>query len=77
MDNVMIFTLLFGGISIVLFLIACGLSNPPTDAGTEKPPKVVIYTYVTAIVFMIIAIIVFQTSSLTAKDLITTIMNFS
>lgn len=75
MDIVMIFTLLFGGISIVLFLIASGLSESIYVHVAEKPSKIVAYSYVLAIVFMILAIIIFQASSYTVGDLIRTTLD--
>ena len=76
MDNTMIFIILFGGIAVVLFLLASGLSTPPTHAATEKPNKVVIYIYITAIVFMIIAIVILWASPFTVGDLVESIKEF-
>lgn len=70
MNNSMTFILLFGGISIILFFIASGLSTPPTHAGTKKPNKVITHIYIIAIVFIITAIIIFWSSSFTLGDLV-------
>lgn len=76
MDNTMIFIILFGGIAIVLFLLASLLARPLVIHRIEPLSKMNKYMYIISIAFMIIAMIIFLLSSYTTDDLSDVIEQF-
>ena len=65
----MIFIILFGGISLALFLVASLMAKPIVVHRMEPLSKENKYLYITSIVLMVIAVIIFLLSPYTVNDL--------